>query len=53
MAKFVLIAGVLALMAIGATALGFKIPKQAAAQHHDNPTIFWQLQKLREDGALP
>ena len=52
MAKFILIGGVLALMAAGATTLGFTIPKQAAAQHHADP-IFWQLQKLREDGALP
>jgi hypothetical protein len=53
MAKFILIGSVLALMAAGATTLGFAIPKQAAAQHHADPAIFWQLQKLREDGALP
>jgi hypothetical protein len=53
MAKLILIGGAIALMAAaGATTLGLKIPKQAAAQHHDDP-IFWQLQKLREDGALP
>ena len=53
MAKFILIGGVLALMAAGATTLGFAIPKQAAAQHHADQAIFWQLQKLQEDGALP
>jgi hypothetical protein len=53
MAKFILIGGVLALMAAGATTVGFKVPKQSSAQRDDNPTIFWQLQKLREDGALP
>jgi hypothetical protein len=44
MAKFFLIGSVLALMAAGATTLGFTIPKQAAAQHHADPAIFWQLQ---------
>jgi hypothetical protein len=53
MAKFILIGGVLALLAAGATTLGFTIPKQATAQHHADPAIFWHLQKLREDGALP
>ncbi|MGC2079691.1 MAG: hypothetical protein WA728_27465, partial [Xanthobacteraceae bacterium] len=37
----------------GSTILGLRIPKQASAQHHGNPAIFWQVQKLREDGALP
>jgi hypothetical protein len=53
MVKFILTGGVLALLAAGATTLGFTIPKTATAQHHPDPTIFWQLQKLREDGALP
>jgi hypothetical protein len=53
MAKFILIGSVLALLAAAATTLGFKIQKPAAAQHHADPAIFWQLQKLREDGALP
>jgi hypothetical protein len=36
MAKFILLGGVLALLAVGATNLA-KIPKQAAAQHHVEP----------------
>jgi hypothetical protein len=53
MAKFILTGAALALMAAGAATLGFTIPKEAAAQHHADPAIFWQLQKLGEDGALP
>ena len=53
MSKFILIGGVLALLAAAATTLGFKIPEQAEAQHHADPAIFWQMQKLREDGPLP
>jgi hypothetical protein len=53
MSKFILTGGVLALLAAGATTLGFGIPTSAAARHHADPAIFWQLQKLMEDGALP
>jgi hypothetical protein len=51
MAKLIVVGSVLALLAAGATTLGFKIPKSATAQHHAD--AFWQLKKLREDGALP
>ena len=57
MAKFILLGGVLALLAVGATNLA-KIPKPAAAQHHAaepiDPAILTEhLQKLRGEGALP
>lgn len=53
MVKFILIGSMLALLATGSTILGLNIPKQASAQHHGDPAIFWQVQKLREGGALP
>jgi hypothetical protein len=53
MTKLIVVGSVLALLAAGATTLGFKIPKSATAQHHADSAAFWQLKKLREDGALP
>jgi hypothetical protein len=51
------------MMAAGALALAFKLPKPAAALHHSastapaeliDPTgLTRQLRKFREDGALP
>jgi hypothetical protein len=63
MPRFILLGGVLTMMAAGALALAFKLPKPAAALHHSastapaeliDPTgLTRQLQKFREDGALP
>jgi len=56
MARFILLGGVLALLAVGAITLA-KIPNPAAAQHHTAPVdpaiLTGQLQTLREEGALP
>ena len=54
MARFILLGGVLALLAVGATTLA-KIPKPAVA-HHDSidPSILTtHLQKLQGEEALP
>ena len=37
MAKFILLGGVLALLAVGLITLAKIVPKQAAAQHHAEP----------------
>jgi len=57
MARFMLLGGVLALLAVGAITLA-KIPNPAVAQHHaaetvDPAILTGQLQTLREEGALP
>ena len=55
MAKFILLGGVLALLAIGATTLA-KIPKSAVAQHHepiDPATLTTYLQRSSGEAALP
>jgi hypothetical protein len=63
MSRFILLGGVLAMLAGGAIALAFKIPKQAAAQHQaalvaapepvDPAILTTHLEKLRREGALP
>jgi hypothetical protein len=56
MAKFILLGGVLALLAVGATNL-VKIPKQAVAQHHVEPIdpaiLTTHLQTSAGEMALP
>ena len=55
MAKFILFGGVLALLAVGSITLA-KIPKQAAAQHHepiDPATLTTYLQRSSGEMALP
>jgi hypothetical protein len=55
MAKFILLGGVLALLAVGATNLA-KIPKPAVAQHHEpiDPAILTTyLQRSSGEMALP
>jgi len=57
MTKFIVLARVLALLAVGAIILA-KIPRPAAAQHHSakpiDPAILSEhLQKLQGEEALP
>jgi hypothetical protein len=57
MTRFIVLAGVLALLAVGAIILA-KIPRPAAAQHHSakpiDPAILrGHLQKLQGEEALP
>jgi hypothetical protein len=55
MARLILLGGVLALLAVGATTLA-KVPKPAAAQHHEpiDPAILaTHLQTLTGEMALP
>jgi len=55
MARFILLGGVLALLAVGTITL-VKIPRPAAAQHHEriDPAILsGHLQKLQGEEALP
>ena len=52
--RIIVFAAVLALQAAGAIALGFKLPKPAAAQHSIDPAIVTTyLQKLPDELALP
>ena len=63
MSKSILLCGVLAILAAGAIALAFKLPKPVAAQYQgvlaapadpvDPARLTDQLRKLREEGALP
>jgi hypothetical protein len=62
MARFILLGGLLALLAVGAITLA-KLPNSAAAQHHaalvapakplDPALLITLLQKAREEMALP
>ena len=55
MAKFILLGGVLALLAVGATNLA-KVPKPAVAQHHEpiDPAILaTYLQRSQGEMAVP
>jgi hypothetical protein len=54
MAKFILLGGVLALLAVGSITLA-KIPKQAAAQHHEpiDPAILTTHLQRSGEMALP
>jgi hypothetical protein len=54
MARFILLGGVLALLAVGATTLA-KVPKPAAAHHEpiDPAILHGFLQRGRDEMALP
>jgi hypothetical protein len=57
MTRFIVLAGVLALLAVGAITLA-KIPRPAAARHHsakpiDPAILSGHLQKLQGEEALP
>jgi hypothetical protein len=56
MTRFILLAGVLALLAVGVITLAKMIPRPAAAQHHkriDPAILSGHLQKLQGEEALP
>ena len=54
LSRIIVFAAVLALLAAGAIALGFKLPKPAATQHSIDPAIVTtHLQQLRGELALP